>query len=853
MADTNMTESVSIPPIGASVLSGGASSSSVSYPTGTMIQHDGVDVSDDYDVLEVEFDVEESPNKTLNFGRTIEYQKNGVEINATEPSIVDCITNLDITESPSGTLEILDVDYQINNTPKQYGASILNFLGRKLLYDAGLGEVLFNACGDGYFGDGSDGDVVMDGETETTPIAIQNVLPVESYVNSTAQGTFTARIDFTIDIPMDVPFDSSDLATGSTNPYDPPPTIQLSAPMSQNHNILEILSDSSVRLNAGTDIGYVDEPLASVYVSRSIWLREIIYTNEQPMKILLGNSIPTGFVIGDSLRIYGVSFGGEGLYTDAQKGIGIWVTSNLETISGAYYCTLDGTVSAFTASILFDTPCRYSNLRFEKNSTSAGIFNSGTNYPSINIQMERAFSAGDVGRLIEIVIDGTTYTSEIMEYISPTSVGIGNGINPLVDGVITSARIIVNSLLDYSVDGTIPTQYKIDNSEAIYGLTIANQCVVIASAHGIVGNSKVLIRGIVGSTEANGIFDVVPLASNILILRGTTFTNTYTSGGTIKDFYDYTITKDMFYENLTIAETARLRSSGYRIFVRGILTLNGVIDNNGITSIGGIGAYFPSGSAGAVGGNGGGSYSAPYPGYRNGLNGQAAAAITNSAFSGITSFSGGGGNGSVRFPSEQYGIYGGTLGGAGSTATQIESETNFNNRATLTLGFVFKSDGTMSKIKGWPGGAGGGGGAGAGVTAVNNSGQRGGDGGEGGGAGGYVLVCAGMIIGSGKISSLGGNGSSGSNSAKVGAGTFLTGSGGGGGGGCGGSGGIVVVVYRHKFTEGITSVYGGSGGAGGIGQSITFMDGDNFVTLQGGTGFRGTVGQLGVIYEFRLT
>lgn len=137
------------------------SDTSIGYPVGIMIQHDGVDITDEFDTLDIIYETEEISKGSLNFGRSVKFEKNGVVLNTDEPSTINQVTNLNLSESPAGTLAVLDTDYQINNTPKQYGAKNLNFLGRKLMYDNGDGELLFNACGDGYFGDGSDGDVVI--------------------------------------------------------------------------------------------------------------------------------------------------------------------------------------------------------------------------------------------------------------------------------------------------------------------------------------------------------------------------------------------------------------------------------------------------------------------------------------------------------------------------------------------------------------------------------------------------------------------------------------------------------------------------------------------------------------------
>ena len=265
MPDTSMTEGKTIPPIGASVQGGESSPSDVSYPVGTMIQHDGVDVSDDYTIWNVDYEVSESPNKTLNLSRTTTYEKNGVVVNVDEPTAINFETNLNISESPSNALLIVDPDYQINGASKQYGAKALNFLGRKLLYDSGIGDLIFNACGDGYFGDGSDGDANLNGVSTNPTVDIVDVLPIETLVTSVADGTFTTTIDYNMVITMDSPFDSGDLTLASE--VNPKRLYWSVSGVDRISNILEISSGSTVILNAAYQ-GEVDTVVDSAYIAR---------------------------------------------------------------------------------------------------------------------------------------------------------------------------------------------------------------------------------------------------------------------------------------------------------------------------------------------------------------------------------------------------------------------------------------------------------------------------------------------------------------------------------------------------------------------------------------------------------
>ena len=73
------------------------------------------------------------------------------------------------------------------------------------------------------------------------------------------------------------------------------------------------------------------------------------------------------------------------------------------------------------------------------------------------------------------------------------------------------------------------------------------------------------------------------------------------SDGDVTISSNTTLTRDMYYKNLTINTSFILSPAGYRIFVQNILTNNGTIRNNG--TVGTIGS---NGSGGVAGGGGAG-------------------------------------------------------------------------------------------------------------------------------------------------------------------------------------------------------------------------------------------------------
>ncbi|MFC3883747.1 hypothetical protein ACFOU2_09640 [Bacillus songklensis] len=212
------------------------------------------------------------------------------------------------------------------------------------------------------------------------------------------------------------------------------------------------------------------------------------------------------------------------------------------------------------------------------------------------------------------------------------------------------------------------------------------------------------------------------------------------------------LTRDMYYENLTINSGIKLSTNGYKIFVRGTLTNNGIIEANG-----------PNGTNG--------SSTDTYTQYSNNGGGSGGGSTSNG---GGTSpgFGGNGGNGGRS-------VYDATVktGGAASyTVAALQSFELIHNLYNISPQ---------------------GGGGGAGGTYNSNPYYSGGSGGVGGGR---VLIYARNIINSGSIEAKGGNGGNGVMNAS-----YWSGGGGGGGGG-------FVLLVHNTFTGNEPNVSGGAGG-----------------------------------------
>jgi hypothetical protein len=240
-----------------------------------------------------------------------------------------------------------------------------------------------------------------------------------------------------------------------------------------------------------------------------------------------------------------------------------------------------------------------------------------------------------------------------------------------------------------------------------------------------------------------------------------------------------TLTRDAFYNNLTVPAGTTIKPAGFRLFVANTLTIEAGASINDDGNAGGTGATPGAalalrGSLGAASGAGGG-------GSGGGTNGAFGGSITlasaNAAFGAPSG--GAGGNGGAN-----------TGGSAGAAAIFAGSRITLHTPwACITLGSVWdRTAGTAT----WNGGGGGGGGA---SSAVGTTG------GAGGSGGGGMFVAARVINNAGRISADGGNGGNAVGPAN-------------GGGGGGGGGGYTVLMYRETTGSGVGTVSANGGALG---------------------------------------
>jgi hypothetical protein len=259
------------------------------------------------------------------------------------------------------------------------------------------------------------------------------------------------------------------------------------------------------------------------------------------------------------------------------------------------------------------------------------------------------------------------------------------------------------------------------------------------------------------------------------------------------------LSRDMYYTNLTVPGGVVLTTNGYRIFCTGTLTLAGAIRWNGGAGVAGLGNGGGGAGAGITDQYTGGTSGGPGPG------GLAGAGSPGTAVSGVVP---------TNFRPGVGGAGGAGAAGAGGAGGGFSVLAAANGSLNYLIPAVACRVGGLNNVI--TGGACGGGGGGGG--SLNGAG------GGGGAGGGYVVVVAGAIVDQGgTIEARGGNGGDGYNAG------LATGGGGGGGGGY-----VVVAIGSGQFPAGISAA-GGAGGAafnggvagtaGGAGRTILLYQG----------------------------
>lgn len=299
-----------------------------------------------------------------------------------------------------------------------------------------------------------------------------------------------------------------------------------------------------------------------------------------------------------------------------------------------------------------------------------------------------------------------------------------------------------------------------------------------------------------------------------------------------------TLTRDMYYNNLTVNSSITLTPNGFKVFVKEELIVNGTISAKGSNGgNGGNGGNSNSGGSPGTGGTAGvGETNGGVGSGGEGSNPAAAAPAAANATNSISIVNGvsGGNSTSARLGGTGNGAVGGTTTNVFRPSSLIQSFTLFNNVGIFTKGAAS---------------GGGRGGPGLGDDVGVHSFGGGGGGGASGGVGGILAIYAKKVTVSatGSITAAGGNGGNGGNggTSRSSGATSNDYTGNGGGGGGGGSGGSIILVYAVLVNSGLITASGGNGGTGGSGGVPT-------VGQIGASGTAGANGLDGRIYYHQV-
>ncbi len=455
------------------------------------------------------------------------------------------------------------------------------------------------------------------------------------------------------------------------------------------------------------------------------------------------------------------------------------------TISGG---TINNTpIGATTASTLIASAISLLIGGFKAIFTHANTVNRTYTYPDID------FTVGRDTFIIAKNISGSTIAVEKLVYFG----GDSTSQNATIPGLA-----IANSTLDKLAQGLtrqsiannafgivqIGGVYQGATSAASFGLNYLSDSVagtMAATPPSAPSFTQIVANGSNSASNADLIllFQSAPSIPEIPNIQA--FGDG--SDGNVTVSAPLTLTRDMYYANLTISAGAAITPAGFRIFVSGILDITAapagwLINKGGNASGATAGAAAP---AATIGGSGAGG-----AGLSSGANAVGSVGIAGDE-------GGSGGNG-------------GRSGGSASTGG-----------ATSSTGFVIKRWAVellrgIALVLGGTGGTGG-------TTGVAGSVSGG-----GGGGGGIIYIAANTINRGGSttaagVQATGGNGAAGNN---VGGGT-------GPGGGGGGGGGWIYVIYKSLTGSTATNLFQASGGTGGNGGNASTTGGT------GGTGGSG--------------
>lgn len=411
------------------------------------------------------------------------------------------------------------------------------------------------------------------------------------------------------------------------------------------------------------------------------------------------------------------------------------------------------------------------------------------------------------------------------DYNSPSNIN-NTGAIPVVNGTVNalSSWLLTSKVTTVGTDSITYTKFSANPTTTQPGIQFQNAGSNIGTSG---GETVVNFSTGLTATESGGAVTVVSSgfggdSLDTLFFGDGSDGNVTVSSGTT------TLTRDMYYNNLTISGTGSISTVNWTIFVMGVLDLSSAPSGAIVAATGAGGAGLFDGTSGLGGTiSGTGALSRLGGPALAGNNGGAGAVAGGAQGGNVLVATGRGGEGGQNTSASGKGGNGSsTTGGTAGTTAAITDQKIKSATTILSV----PNGAAFARGAGGAGGSGAGGGAG---DATNKGG-----GGGGGGAGGATLAIYAKTVnrsgatGSSAIKAIGGLGGNG--------GTSVAGITGGGGGGNSGGGGWIYFLFKNLTGSTATSFLDASGGVGGnAGNGNTTGTGGN--GGMGGNGGRLTI------------
>lgn len=332
----------------------------------------------------------------------------------------------------------------------------------------------------------------------------------------------------------------------------------------KNNNTVLSITGKKVQISGNTDV-YYDDVLNSNNTFYSP--NNLIAASSQ---ITLGNITGLTNILNNILNIN----------TDLSdvNNINIGNNSSLVNISSG----VSFNNKTFVGNNVGDTNL-YSSLLFANNNLSSHIFGNIGSLNIINAQnIKINTNFGNVNL--------TTPTFSFNSNFTSPNISIGNSINNINLINASFPNIFNNTLyspLFLNTNGNLvlnPDVLKINNSTNTIDIGTSNQYNINIGNN--LNQNQLKFTNLLQSPSLNQAIFYNPTNGSVskgTLSSGDTITSIYGNGqdGDIVINGVVTLTRDMFYNNLTINSGSELITSSYRIFVKETLTLDGKITNNG--------------------------------------------------------------------------------------------------------------------------------------------------------------------------------------------------------------------------------------------------------------------------------